>query len=287
MSDPVSWDTIENALRAWVLSASGFADDHVVWAQQGMPRPSDPWISLNIQSINEVGIDWTDWENNPFSFTDKTVSAVVGNSLTLTAHGLHTGDGPIRLTNTGGALPGGLFVLTDYWIIRIDADHIQLAASFTDSVHPGDLSTPIPITLTDAGTGTQKVVSTGNTEINGQEMVAKTRGQWVGTLSIQCFALSATGTADAMSVVSKVRMKARTGPVIQALNTAGIGVSDFTPVKSIGQAISSTIFEPRAVTTMTFFLAAEVEDFASYIARVRGSATTPLISLDSGRRPES
>ena len=47
--------------------------------------------------------------------------------LTAVAHGLLTGDGPFQVSNSGGALPTGLTELTDYWIIRIDADNFYLA----------------------------------------------------------------------------------------------------------------------------------------------------------------
>lgn len=279
-SDPVSWSAVEDGLRgAWILPASGFAEDHVIWAQQGGVRPSDPWISLNLLNVQEVGLDWTDYGSNPLTFSAITVSAVSGSVFTAVGHGRSTGDGPIQLT---GTLPSPLALLTDYWLIVTDADHFQVAASYTDSINPGDNSSPIPITLTSGGSGIQ-VVQTDDTEAKGQELVAYTRGQWVGTLSIQCFASAATGTGDAMSVVSRIMMYARTGPIIRALNAAGIGISDFSPVKSIGQAISMTIFEPRAVMTCKFFLAAQLENYTTYIARVTG--TTPTI--DSGRRPRS
>lgn len=50
-------------------------------------------------------------------------------SITSTAHGYTTGTGPVQLTITSDALPTGLAVLTDYWVIRIDANDFQLATS--------------------------------------------------------------------------------------------------------------------------------------------------------------
>jgi hypothetical protein len=49
--------------------------------------------------------------------------------FTSVAHGLITGDGPVRVVNAGGALPTGLAADTDYWIIKIDADTFYLATS--------------------------------------------------------------------------------------------------------------------------------------------------------------
>ena len=51
--------------------------------------------------------------------------------LTITAHGLTTGDGAAGLIAAGGALPAGgaLVEGSDYWIIRQDADRVRLASS--------------------------------------------------------------------------------------------------------------------------------------------------------------
>jgi hypothetical protein len=109
-------------------------------------------------------------------------------------------------------------------------------------------------------------------------------------MSIQAFGGDATGAADPMAVLMKAMIRARTTPVILALNAAGIGISDFTPVKTIGKAISMTIFEPRAQTDMKFFVAAQVEDYGEYIARVSGTGTAaphPGSVPFSAERPDS
>jgi hypothetical protein len=45
------------------------------------------------------------------------------------AHGYQTGDGAGQFTNSGGALPTGIAAVTDYYVIRIDADNFQIATS--------------------------------------------------------------------------------------------------------------------------------------------------------------
>ena len=69
-------------------------------------------------------------------------------TIEITAHGLLTGAGPGGVRNTGGALPASLDPLVDYWIIRVDADHIQLAASSADALAGTEIA------LTTNGTGT-------------------------------------------------------------------------------------------------------------------------------------
>lgn len=85
-----------------------------------------------------------------FSFSAFTITADAGTDLlTRVAHGLEVGDGPIRFTNSGGGLPGGIAALTDYWVIEgPDADTFQLAATLEDA-YAGT-----PIDITSAGTGT-------------------------------------------------------------------------------------------------------------------------------------
>lgn len=45
------------------------------------------------------------------------------------AHGYKTGDGAVQFTNSGGALPTGIAAVTDYFVIRIDADNYQIATT--------------------------------------------------------------------------------------------------------------------------------------------------------------
>jgi hypothetical protein len=95
--------------------------------------------------------------------TVKTISAVSGNNLTVTGHGLFNGQGPIQLATTG-SLPSGLAASTDYWVIYIDANTIQLATSQANTVNstgmavPTGSGAPVPITLSSAGTGTNTIV---------------------------------------------------------------------------------------------------------------------------------
>lgn len=68
--------------------------------------------------------------------------------LHIVAHGLNTGDGPGAGRNLGGALPSPLAGVTDYWIIRDDADHVRLATSSANAL------AGTAIDLTDTGSGT-------------------------------------------------------------------------------------------------------------------------------------
>lgn len=78
-------------------------------------------------------------------------------TLTATAHGLETGDGPVQVSNSGGALPGGLTAVTDYWVIRTGANTFQLATSLANAL-AGTF-----VALSTDGTGTQTLSDTGTT----------------------------------------------------------------------------------------------------------------------------
>ncbi len=68
--------------------------------------------------------------------------------LTITGHGLNTGDGPVAVRNVGGALPVGLAPVTNYFVIRVGTDTLKLATS-SSNAHAGT-----SIDLTTNGTGT-------------------------------------------------------------------------------------------------------------------------------------
>lgn len=96
---------------------------------------------------------------NPLVVPDFTFTAEADDdTLTKVAHTLKTGDGPVRVSNGGGALPAGLVAATDYWVIRVDADNFMLATSLANAI----AGTQIDIT-TD-GTGTQTLSDTASTE---------------------------------------------------------------------------------------------------------------------------
>ena len=92
--------------------------------------------------INDDDVDTVDFANN---------------ELDIATHGLETGDGPIQLTTTD-TLPAGLSLSTDYWVIRVDAGTIQLAASLDDALDG------TAVAFTDGGTGTHTIEDTASTK---------------------------------------------------------------------------------------------------------------------------
>lgn len=60
---------------------------------------------------------------------------------------------PVKLSNSGGALPTPLLVNTEYYCINVSTTTLKLALTYADSI------ANIPIDLTDNGTGTQRILA--------------------------------------------------------------------------------------------------------------------------------
>lgn len=119
-----------------------------------------------------------------FTFVDADVS--VGNdTITETAHGLQTGD-KIQLT-TSGVLPAGLALLTDYYVIRVDANTIKLASS----AHNAEWDMPVDITAA-AGGGTHT--------LTGFEVEGRSLDVWVSNPSLVITDGGGSITVDAVNL---------------------------------------------------------------------------------------
>jgi hypothetical protein len=259
----ISWDTVERALQAWVVGGSGLPGNQVVWAGQNAARPDDPWISLNVTYIGGVGQDWADKKYRNFVYSKAIAGADTGTGqLTVVAHGLATADGPLRVEQ-GGTLPAPLAQNVDYWPIVFDADHLKLAVAFLDALHN------VPVVLTTNGIGVNTLVSTPQTARHGAELTRTARGARRAALTIQCFTRKATGNTNARAILERVR-SARTLPArAYALRQAGVGVGKMNNIQFNGQVVSTTVFEPRAILEVEFFLASEVEETGTYIERAK------------------
>lgn len=130
--------------------------DGVTYAPRGTSFAGLIYVSQSISQYVAAGGTLTN-KRRPFTFADITISAFTANptnTATAAAHGLQTGDGPVRLTTTG-ALPTGLATGTDYWIIKVDANTVAFAASLA-LAYAGT-----KVVFTTTGSGTNKITVTG------------------------------------------------------------------------------------------------------------------------------
>lgn len=92
-------------------------------------------------------------------YADKVFTAANSTNLfTATTHALITGDGPLYVSNAGGALPAGLSATTAYYAIYVSANTFKLATSYADA------GAGTAVDITTDGTGTQTLSDSADTE---------------------------------------------------------------------------------------------------------------------------
>lgn len=126
---------------------------------------------LDISSVTEGATYTVTVEGEGMAATDVSYTTLADitftadnttETFTSVAHGMTSGDGPFRVSNSGGALPAGLAVDTDYWVITVTADTFQLATSKANALAGTELL------ITTDGTGTQTLRRNQNDVICAQ-----------------------------------------------------------------------------------------------------------------------
>lgn len=74
----IAWESIEDAVFAWVLASSGLSSDKVVWAHYENPTPSLPFIRLEWGTVVRVGNDWKRYSDSSSPTIGKEVRIQAG-----------------------------------------------------------------------------------------------------------------------------------------------------------------------------------------------------------------
>lgn len=101
------------------------------------------------QHLYALGLSGAGWVVQGLPSSTFTVDPTT-DIATVTGSNVVTGTGPVQVSTTT-TLPAGLAASTNYWLIRVDADHFKFATSYANAI----AGTAIDITT--AGTGTQTV----------------------------------------------------------------------------------------------------------------------------------
>jgi len=266
----IDWVAVQAAIHAWVVAGSGLTADKVVWGEQYAPRPAAPAIVMRIHVISTIGTDWLNVATKPLTFSPITITSVdpIGNTLTKVAHGLLTGDGPVRLTTTG-TLPGNLNLTTDYWVIKVDADSFKLASSYAHT-GGGNISNPVtPIDILDTGTGVHTLSATATTTRGGQEIQHLARGLRDVTVVLECYTGTGVGASMAQAILNRLVSRSVFPSQEDILVGAKIGLIDISRALVIPSRIDVVIFEPRARMELTLCIASEDSENTTYIEHVK------------------
>lgn len=271
----MSWVSIRAALQQWVVACTGLSTQKVTWARQkNTPRPDEDGIVMKLLVVDDVGLPWIDVEAKVLSFPNVSITVVSGNNLTATAHGLITGDGPVLLT--GAALPLPLLQNTNYWIIRVDANTLQLASQFENTGGGDATGNPItPITLTSTGSGARTIVSQTTTLRAGQEIEFVQRGQSRATLQLFSYVGNDTGEDGAIAILRRVAQRYKLPPNLDILDLAGVGVTGMERARSMLGVRNAVMFEPRAWLDVGLSLPYEERVSGTVIGRTEVTQLTP------------
>lgn len=282
----ISWGTILPAIRAWISDGSGFDLDDpgfpscstkVRLADGGTGRPPAPHIEFEVTETRQLSHDWQRVEANPLVFAAKAVTIVdsTTNELAIVGHGLLIGDGPVQVVS-GGTPPGGLAVDTDYWVVKVDDDHIKLSPTFLESM--GDPSTVV-VDITSGGSGALHVAATDASERVGEEIKRTATGIRLVRIMITCFGKEGTGFSP-MQVLTDVMSYLQFH--VYDLNEAGFSVSELGASFAQGSVQSipgqrGGIREPRARIEVMGYVGSSVERFENYIATIESTVNVQSV----------
>lgn len=146
-------------MRVRLTSPANTADHGYIWRVNAL-NPTALVVLFNDVAAGEAicytrgeGIPATGgpWAAGATTFTTTNATETVS----ISAHALPTGYGPVRLT-TSGTLPTGYALATNYWIINTGANTLQLATSRANAL-AGTV-----VAITDDGTGTHTMTTYGS-----------------------------------------------------------------------------------------------------------------------------
>lgn len=246
------WVATQLTLQQWVVACTQLPSSNVSWAQQlGSPRMPEPAISMRLMTHATTGIPWMLVEDTPLVLAPLAVSAVSSgaDTLTITAHGLQTGDGPIQFTTTG-TLPAPLAVLTSYWVFVVDVNTIKLCNSFAQTGGTPFIGNVNPVTvidLTTTGSGVQTLTSISATLRGGQEIQYSQQILERVTLTLECYTSVGVGMGMATALLHRVVSRQQLPSVRAILQNANIGITEVRNVRSINGRKDAVLWEPKAL----------------------------------------
>lgn len=266
----IRWLDIQKALRLWVAGGTGLPLDHVYWGGQDMPRVAEPAVELSVFADTQVGQPWLDREFLTLAFPSRVVSLVdpSTDTLTISNHGLVTGDGPLHLTTTG-TLPVGLpfsvwVVVTGPSTLRVCDDFRKTGGNFSGN----------PVTTLDiqnAGTGTLSLSGTPRTQRAGHELDYVARANTRCTVALDCHTSAAVGLGMALSLLEGVAARRPLPSQQRILAAVNAGVEVVERARGIRGVRNAVMFEPRATMLVHLSVPSEAREAGTVIRYASGT----------------
>lgn len=268
----VDFLAVQRAIRAWTVAGSGLSAAQVYWGQQDSARVVEPAIAMRLFSLDTVGSAWTDTEANYVTLPTITVTSVAADQLTAVGHGSVTGDGAYFASPGSGALPSPLAISTPYWVIRIDDDTLQLAATFIETGGESGVAPPssfpvVPIHLTDAGTTPFTLVSTGKSVKANQELRQISRAIERLVVDLECHTSDAVGMNAAVAILARVKARQQLPSQMAILHAVHVGLTQVDRIRAVHGVRNAVMFEPRAIMEVTLSLPTEEFEYEQRIER--------------------
>lgn len=197
--------------------------------------------------------------------------------LTLTAHGLQTGDGVVTVSNSGGALPAPLLAATSYFAIVTGANTFKLATTRARAL------SGVAINLTSDGTGTNTIVGAGATRVGTATVVGDLDATRLLPLVNACWPLNAARFIDVLGVADPFGTPSVNG---KWAVTTGAGATFTAPLDlPVGTVLSKIRFGydlAGASATVTFTIGSCViaTGAASDVALAVDTVSTTWTTMD-------
>lgn len=252
-------EPIEDALRQWVIAATGVGAERVTWAEQQGPQPTggDLALSLLLRPLVPPGRDGALVRYHRLEYPSRAWSISAG-ALVVPAHGLTTGDGPFILA---GAVVGAR------WVRALSPGTLGLAATFFDA-----LSGPL-VALPPSGSGT--IAGGPDTVPLDRPAERVTSGPRVLELEVQGRGGPRTGSGTAWNVLDALVSSLEREDTAARMRAAKIGLGLAGAVQRLpANLVNSGYLQPFSRWTIAVHATAESVERLGIVQKLEGVSVT-------------
>jgi len=265
---PIAWDTVENAIKAWMATSTGLTS---IWRDQSGSQPDRPYASLLVIAgpTRIHGLDELRYTTDETRVFDVKVTPLAQANTKYTAK-INDVDHDFTsdATPTVAEITAGLTAA-----INAGAEPVTATDNGTDLDIVGDGDVLFALELTDDYDGDQ--LSFENNDL-GHEVEIEASGLREMTVSCQTYVAkpdSRDPTKNAKHLMSLAQSALGLPSVLAALRTAGVSVVDTGPVQNV-DALLEDAYEARCNMDVRFGLASNVAEYLGYIKTVEVSSTS-------------